>query len=234
MGGGVTRQRTYMVVAAAMLAALVIWMGTHHRDTEDSATIASPTAAEGENHIPDPPRHERFHATKPTSYPSTQSHTTTRSTAHSAEQPPTTIYRKDKRLVLNLNTADTLDLMQLYNLGPTFARRIVRYRTLLGGYVDKRQLWEIKGMDSVRYNDIAPYLYVDSEAVEQIDLNNVELDRLKRHPYLDYYQAKAIVQLRDRSGAYGNIEEIKKIPIIDNETFNHIAPYLTCNSQPNK
>ena len=89
-------------------------------------------------------------------------------------------------------------------------------------------------MDSARYNDIAPHLYTDPADITQIDLNSVTLDQLKRHPYLDYYQAKAIVQLRDATGLYHNIEDILKIPIIDNETYTHIAPYLTCNSQPNK
>ena len=89
-------------------------------------------------------------------------------------------------------------------------------------------------MDSVRYNDIAPHLYANPADIRQMDLNSVTLDQLKRHPYLDYYQAKAIVQLREDAGAYHHIEEILKIPIIDNETYTHIAPYLTCNSQPMK
>ena len=89
-------------------------------------------------------------------------------------------------------------------------------------------------MDSVRYNDIAPHLYANPADIQQIDLNSVTIDQLKRHPYLDYYQAKAIVQWRDTAGPYLNTEEILKIPIIDHETYTHIAPYLTCNSQPKK
>ena len=89
-------------------------------------------------------------------------------------------------------------------------------------------------MDSARYNDIAPHLYVDPADITQLDLNQASLDQLKRHPYLDYYQAKAIVQLRDAVGPYHNIQDILNIPIIDKETYTHIAPYLSCNSQPSK
>ena len=96
------------------------------------------------------------------------------------------------------------------------------------------QLWEVWGMDSARYNDIAPHLFVDPNGIIPLDVNNASLDELKRHPYLDYYQAKAIVQMREKAGPYLNIDEIKNIPIIDNETYTHIAPYLTCNSQPKK
>lgn len=234
MEGGLTRQRAYLWLTAALLVTLLVVIIMCHRpsttpeskvETEEPETIAPKNYCKqnfqgGEKRKY---RQERISTYKSQS-----------PTPNTAEQPPSTIYHKDKQLLFNLNTADSLDLVQLYNIGPTFARRIIRYRTLLGGFVDKSQLWEVRGMDSARYNDIAPYLYTDPADITQIDLNSVTLDQLKRHPYLDYYQAKAIVQLRDATGLYHNIEDILKIPIIDNETYTHIAPYLTCNSQPNK
>ena len=143
-------------------------------------------------------------------------------------------FRKKEPLMFDLNDADSTDLVQLYNIGPTFARRIIRYRTLLGGFVDKGQLMEVYGMDSTRYNDIVPHLYITPNTVATLDLNSATIDQLKRHPYLDYYQAKAIVRLCETSGPYDDIHEILEIPIIDQQTFTHIEPYLTCSSQPNK
>ena len=154
----------------------------------------------------------------------------------STSETPGTSYpsRKKEPLMFDLNDADSTDLVQLYNIGPTFARRIIRYRTLLGGYVDKGQLMEVYGMDSARFNDITPHLYITPNSVATLDLNSASIDQLKRHPYLDYYQAKAIVRLRETSGPYDDIHEILEIPIIDQQTFTHIEPYLTCSSQPNK
>ena len=139
-----------------------------------------------------------------------------------------------KSLSFELNTADSLDLVQLYNIGPVIARRILKYRSLLGGYVRKEQLREVYGIDSARYNDIAPHLTVDPSRITPIDINTADIDRLKRHPYLDYYQAKAIIRLREERGAYAGVRDILNIPIIDSETFTRIEPYLICNSQPNK
>ena len=139
-----------------------------------------------------------------------------------------------KSLSFELNTADSLDLVQLYNIGPVVARRILKYRSLLGGYVRKEQLREVYGIDSARYNDIAPHLTVDPSRITPIDINTADIDRLKRHPYLDYYQAKAIIRLREERGAYAGVRDILNIPIIDSETFTRIEPYLICNSQPNK
>ena len=139
-----------------------------------------------------------------------------------------------KALSFELNTADSLDLVQLYNIGPVVARRILKYRSLLGGYVRREQLREVYGIDSARYNDIAPHLTVDPSRITPIDINTADIDLLKRHPYLDYYQAKAIIRLREERGAYAGVRDILNIPIIDSETFTRIEPYLICNSQPNK
>lgn len=139
-----------------------------------------------------------------------------------------------KTLSFELNTADSLDLVQLYNIGPVIARRILKYRSLLGGYVRKEQLREVYGIDSARYNDITPHLTVDPSRITPIDINTADIDRLKHHPYLDYYQAKAIIRLREEKGAYASVRDILNIPIIDSETFTRIEPYLICNSQPNK
>lgn len=141
---------------------------------------------------------------------------------------------KKKPLVFELNSADSLDLVQLYNIGPTIARRILKYRSLLGGYYRKEQLREVYGIDSARYADIAPHLTVNPALVTRLDINTATIDQLKRHPYLDYYQAKAIVRMREEKGAFNQVSDILNIPIIDTETFKRIEPYLSCNSQPNK
>ena len=147
---------------------------------------------------------------------------------------PEKIFRKSAHVMVELNSADSMDLVQLYNIGPAFAKRILKYRARLGGFVEKTQLWEVYGMDSVRYNDIAPYVSVNSDGIELIDINSASVDQLKRHPYLDYYQAKAIVRMREQAGLYSDICDLKKVAIIDNETYNKILPYLTCNSLQNK
>ena len=233
MEGGLTRQRAYLWLSAALLttllAAILVF---RHPSTPPEENIET-----GESKVEYPQDSYQQKVQKkhnPQSKGKPLSAHTSQPISNVVEQPPTTIYHKEKQLLFNLNTADSLDLIQLYNIGPTFARRIVRYRALLGGYVDKQQLWEIHGMDSVRYNDIAPHLYANPADIQLIDLNSATIDQLKRHPYLDYYQAKAIVQWRDAAGPYLNIEDILKIPIIDNQSYTHIAPYLTCNSQPKK
>ena len=75
---------------------------------------------------------------------------------------------------------------------------------------------------------------IDGDEVRKINLNTATIDQLKRHPYLDYYQAKAILRYREQNGPYKQVSDILNIPLIDSETFTLIEPYLTCNSQQNK
>lgn len=234
MGGGrLTRRHGYLWLAAVLLTVLliVVLLGRRNPAAADAEQMkAADSMAAALSHNDDAPHSKGRFQKKAAA----QAGWSRKETAV-PERPPEKVFRKEKELRFDLNSADSTDLVQLYNIGPAFARRIIRYRERLGGFVEKEQLWEVYGMDSARYNDIAPHLAIgDGSAPQQIDLNSATIDQLKRHPYLDYYQAKAIVQLRDRAGSYRSIEELQKIPIIDNETYEKIAPYLTCSSQPNK
>ena len=48
-------------------------------------------------------------------------------------------------LLVDINTADSLDLQQLTGIGPSFSKRIIKYRELLGGYYDIKQVLEVYG-----------------------------------------------------------------------------------------
>lgn len=131
-----------------------------------------------------------------------------------------------RQVTVELNTADTTELQQLYGIGPAFARRIVKYRSLLGGFVRKEQLMEVYGMTEDRYQAIADHVTVDLGRVVRINPNVATVDELRRHPYLDYYQAKAIVQFRDRGNNYTSMEDLLKVNLMDNTTLEKLRGYI--------
>ncbi len=128
--------------------------------------------------------------------------------------------------VVNINTADTLDLQDLYGIGPYFARAIVKYRNLLGGYVCKEQLLEVYGMTDDRYESIAPHIGIDDRHIHKLNINKASYGDLRRHPYIDSHLAKAIVRLRSSGEKFHNADDLLKISIIDKETINKLSPYL--------
>ncbi len=129
-------------------------------------------------------------------------------------------------LRLDLNAADTLDLQQLRGIGPGYARRIVQYRNRLGGYVDKRQLLEVFGMDSARYATIEPNLFVHPDSVVKIELNQVPFKELMRHPYFPFAAAKNIILYRQKNKMIRSVDELKEIPGVTDSLFRRMVRYI--------
>ncbi len=83
---------------------------------------------------------------------------------------------------IDLNTADTLALQSVPGIGPGFARKIAKYRGLLGGYYVVEQLQEIYGMDRERYDKIKPYFRLAAPVRPLL----IGQDSIPYHPYLSY------------------------------------------------
>jgi competence protein ComEA len=52
-----------------------------------------------------------------------------------------------KTSIVDLNTADSVTLLTIKGIGPFYAKNIIKYRNLLGGFVAKEQLMEIWKFD---------------------------------------------------------------------------------------
>ena len=65
-------------------------------------------------------------------------------------------------VLVDLNAADTTELMKVRGIGSVFASRIVKYRSLIGGFQRKDQLQNVYGIDPERYAGIASQVYVDT------------------------------------------------------------------------
>ena len=72
-----------------------------------------------------------------------------------------TYVKKDKprSLILELNSADSIQLLDIRGIGPVFASRIIRYRNLLGGYYVVTQLKEVYGMREENFAAVSQYFF---------------------------------------------------------------------------
>jgi len=66
----------------------------------------------------------------------------------------TEIKETRKKVLVDLNDADSVTLLTLYGIGPSFAKRIIKYRNLLGGFYSKNQLLEVYGFDQEKFDKI--------------------------------------------------------------------------------
>jgi competence ComEA-like helix-hairpin-helix protein len=135
--------------------------------------------------------------------------------------------RKTKEtLMIDLNTADTMDLQRLRGIGSSFAGRIVKYRERLGGFIDKSQLMEVFGMDDTRYKGIEPNVTVSSVPVRRIDINAVTFKDLMKHPYFPFPITKAIMLYRKEHKVIQMLSELKRIQGINDSVYRKIEVYL--------
>ena len=128
--------------------------------------------------------------------------------------------------VIEINSSDTLQLMKIPGIGASFAKRITSYRRLLGGYYRLEQLQEVYGMYEELYDKIIPYLQTDTDLITMISVNTASLDKLKSHPYINFYQAKAIVEMRKKKGKLDNIEELCLLEEFTEKDLERIKHYL--------
>lgn len=128
-------------------------------------------------------------------------------------------------VVFDLNSASVEDLITLQGIGDAKANSIVKYRSRLGGYLEKEQLMEAYGIDSALYDSIKFRVDVKTKNLKTININTAFEPDLK-HPYISKQFATLIVNYRKMHGNYKSVEEIKKLALINDELYRKLAPYL--------
>jgi len=132
-----------------------------------------------------------------------------------------------EHIMVELNAADSAGLDALKGIGPKLSVRIIRYRDLLGGFCRKEQLFEVYGMDSTRVLPLLDHVTVDTLLIHKMDVNKATFSELLRHPYLDINAVKAIVNYRNRNGAFHSLDELQTANVISDSLFSIIRPYVT-------
>jgi len=135
-------------------------------------------------------------------------------------------YEKKEIVLVEINTADLEGLKSMPGIGPSYALRINAYKELLGGFVRKEQLLEVYGLDLEKLDQFEKYCKVDPLAIVKMNINEVDVNRLKMHPYINYSVANSIVQMRKQKGKFNKIEELKESKLINPELFEKLKPYV--------
>ena len=139
------------------------------------------------------------------------------------------IVNEKQHLCIELNSADSSELMQLQGIGSAYARRILKYRELLGGFYSKKQLLEVYNFPQETYQQIEQSIIVDTLLVKKIRLNFADFKQLLSHPYLNKSQVEAIINHRDQNGAFKEVSSLFSVNGITGDVALKIEPYFTCN-----
>lgn len=123
---------------------------------------------------------------------------------------------------VTLDDADTASLRKVPGIGRYYASRIVRYRNDLGGYVSVAQLSEIEGIPESALS----YFRVTGGAVRKLNLNRLTLNELKHHPYINFYQARRIIDYRRLKGPLHSIDDLRLLKDFSQRDIERLRPYV--------
>lgn len=123
---------------------------------------------------------------------------------------------------VTLDDADTASLRKVPGIGRYYASRIVRYRNDLGGYVSVAQLSEIEGIPEAALS----YFKVTGGAVRKLNLNRLTLNELKHHPYINFYQARRIIDYRRLKGPLHGIDDLRLLKDFSQRDIERLRPYV--------
>jgi DNA uptake protein ComE-like DNA-binding protein len=133
----------------------------------------------------------------------------------------------EERIYIDLNSVDSIRLLRLKGIGPFYSGKIITYRNQLGGYASIEQLLEIWKFDKDKLDGIRKNIWVDTSLVIQLKLNTDSILVLKRHAYLDWNHANAIVKYREQHGQFETKEGLEKIMIFNDSLLNKLYPYIS-------
>lgn len=123
---------------------------------------------------------------------------------------------------ISLNQLDTTQFKKVPGIGSYYARRIAEYGRRLGGYVSVDQLKEINGFPE----EALRFFRITSTRTQKINLNRLTLNQLKSHPYLNYYQARAIVDYRRLHEPLKSLDPLRLMPEFPPEALQRLSPYV--------
>ncbi|QSE98846.1 ComEA family DNA-binding protein [Fulvivirga lutea] len=140
----------------------------------------------------------------------------------------TTKYTKPVITSFDLNMVDTTGLKRVYGIGPVLANRIVKYRELLGGFTSKSQLREVYGLQDSVILALDTLAYIgDTFNPSQLNINQLDENTLKKHPYFSWKEANAIINYRYQHGEFKSAEDLRKIHLLDSSKISRLLPYIT-------
>ena len=135
---------------------------------------------------------------------------------------------KDSEYIF-LNETDTAQWKKVPGIGSAYASRIVKYNKLLGGFTSIHQLREVYGVDDELFDNISLYVLEEDNIInkcKKLEVNKLEFKEIVAHPYIDYEQTIAIVNLRRRIGNISSINELAMLDEFTPEDIKRISHYL--------
>lgn len=133
-----------------------------------------------------------------------------------------TVFKYQPGTLVSLNEADTTELKKIPGIGSAIARMIVNHRQRLGGYCRIEQLQEIH----LKAELLRPWFSIDTLHIQRVNINRAGVERMMRHPYINYYQARVIYEHRKKKGALKTLKQLSLYEEFTADDLERLEPYV--------
>jgi competence protein ComEA len=127
---------------------------------------------------------------------------------------------------IELNSADSAQLVTIKGIGPYYAKKILKMRKIMGGFSDVDQLSECKILPDSVYQKIKSQITADSEKMDKININTAGFRSLIQHPYFDENLVKVLLNYRQNHGNFSSLTQLKRIRVLTQEKYEKIVRHL--------
>ena len=127
---------------------------------------------------------------------------------------------------ISILDADSVTLQIVPGIGPGLAGRIIKYKIQLGGFHSPDQLLEVYGLKEETVQELWNYFEFEPLIFQKLNINNLEVADLAKHPYISYAEAKVIFAYRNQHGNYRSADDLKQIKIFKESWIDQLRPYL--------
>lgn len=147
---------------------------------------------------------------------------TIRLLARQEKQQKEQVYKYPAGTTIDLNRADTTELKKIPGIGSGIARMIAGYRQQLGGFYSINQLQDIH----IIPKELQQWFTIDVSTIRRLNLNQTGIERLKAHPYINFYQAKVIVEHRKKKGKLKSLKQLSLYEEFTPQDMERISHYV--------
>lgn len=137
-----------------------------------------------------------------------------------------TYSKEDVFVKIELNEADSMQLISLKGIGPYFAKKILKMRKTMGGYSSPEQIRECNVLPDSVYFKIKDQIWVDTSKMAKIDLNEVTFKTLIQHPYFEENLVRVIMNFKENHGPFTSLSQLKKIKLLTRDKYEKIIKHL--------
>ena len=129
--------------------------------------------------------------------------------------------------IVDLNQVDSSMLVAITGIDPATAKRIVKFRRLLGFYVDVEQLKYVYGISSAKLNEIRPFLKIENtERFPRKDLNRTKARNLSYYPFINKNLAESLIEKRREFGRFDTWREVASVNGMTDEILAQLQIYF--------